>query len=233
MRRVMACQLRHAWVTAASVLLNSRWHAYEQGNLCWQAAAEAEQATDAMALRIWPEEVLSPDLAQRRLQDAIHGAVAPCLMDLFAAGAGSGLFRRVSTQHLASCGSRERTTGRSPARAFKDWIFHRTCWPWPVHETRMGSLMVVACRSGGHRPARGLPGSDQPAIRLPRTATGGHPCGPGQGRTSIASWWCAGDGGSGPCIVGVLQRLPAAVATLLKSTGPTSSSISTWIWKRH
>jgi hypothetical protein len=31
----------------------ARFHAYEQGNLCWQAAAEAEQATDAMALRIW------------------------------------------------------------------------------------------------------------------------------------------------------------------------------------
>ena len=28
----------------------ARFHAYEKGNLCWQAAAEAEQATDAMAL---------------------------------------------------------------------------------------------------------------------------------------------------------------------------------------
>ena len=37
-----------------------RFHAYEQGNLCWQAATEAEQATDAMALRIWPEETLTP-----------------------------------------------------------------------------------------------------------------------------------------------------------------------------
>ena len=37
-----------------------RFHAYEQGNLCWQAAAEAEQATDAMALRVWPEDKLTP-----------------------------------------------------------------------------------------------------------------------------------------------------------------------------
>jgi len=28
------------------------FHAYEQGNLCWEAAFEAESATHAMALRI-------------------------------------------------------------------------------------------------------------------------------------------------------------------------------------
>ena len=47
-----------------------RFHAYEEGNLCWQAAAEAEQATDAMALRVWPDDVMSPEQAQQRLRDA-------------------------------------------------------------------------------------------------------------------------------------------------------------------
>ena len=56
-----------------------RFHAYEQGNLCWQAAAEAEQATDAMALRVWPEADHSPVQAQKRLRDAIHNAVEPLL----------------------------------------------------------------------------------------------------------------------------------------------------------
>ena len=56
-----------------------RFHAYEQGNLCWQAAAEAEQATDAMALRVWPEADQSPVQAQKRLRDAIHNAVEPLL----------------------------------------------------------------------------------------------------------------------------------------------------------
>ena len=56
-----------------------RFHAYEQGNLCWQAAAEAEQATDAMALRVWPEAEHSPVQAQKRLRDAIHNAVEPLL----------------------------------------------------------------------------------------------------------------------------------------------------------
>ena len=57
-----------------------RFHAYDQGNLCWEAACEAEQATDAMALRVWPQEGLSPLKAQQRLRSRIHAAVAPSLM---------------------------------------------------------------------------------------------------------------------------------------------------------
>ena len=78
-----------------------RFHAYEQGNLCWQAAAEAEQATDAMALRVWPQDKLTPAQAQTRLRDAIHAAVEPlldgpmrCVLDL-------GCSVGVSTQALA------------------------------------------------------------------------------------------------------------------------------------
>jgi len=58
----------------------ARFHAYDQGNLCWAAACEAEQATDSMALRVWPEEPdLAPDLAQRRLRRAIFSAIEPSL----------------------------------------------------------------------------------------------------------------------------------------------------------
>lgn len=32
------------------------FHAYDAGNMCWEAAYEAEPATYAMALRVWPEE---------------------------------------------------------------------------------------------------------------------------------------------------------------------------------
>jgi ubiquinone/menaquinone biosynthesis C-methylase UbiE len=55
------------------------FHAYRQGNLCWAAACEAEQATDAMALRVWPEETLCPSAAQQRLRQAIGAAIAPSL----------------------------------------------------------------------------------------------------------------------------------------------------------
>jgi len=57
-----------------------RFHAYDAGNLCWAAACEAEQATDAMALRVWPEQPdLQPAAAQRRLRRAIFAAIEPSL----------------------------------------------------------------------------------------------------------------------------------------------------------
>lgn len=58
----------------------ARFHAYDQGNLCWAAACEAEQATDSMALRVWPKEAdLDPELAQQRLRSAIFAAIEPSL----------------------------------------------------------------------------------------------------------------------------------------------------------
>ena len=61
-----------------------KFHAYDAGNLCWEAAYEAEPATYAMALRVWPHErELSWREAQRRLRysfleavDAFHAAAA-------------------------------------------------------------------------------------------------------------------------------------------------------------
>ncbi|WP_115121221.1 class I SAM-dependent methyltransferase [Synechococcus sp. UW105] len=78
-----------------------RFHAYEEGNLCWQAAAEAEQATDAMALRVWPEETLSPGQAQARLRNAIHQAVEPMLSGRLEQVLDLGCSVGVSTQALA------------------------------------------------------------------------------------------------------------------------------------
>ncbi len=79
-----------------------RFHAYEQGNLCWQAAAEAEQATDAMALRIWPDEKLEPLQAQTRLRDAIHAVVEPLLNESIHEVLDLGCSVGVSTQALAA-----------------------------------------------------------------------------------------------------------------------------------
>ena len=79
----------------------SRFHAYEQGNLCWQAAAEAEQATDAMALRVWPDEQLQPAAAQKRLRDAIHAVADPLLPVSIDRVLDLGCSVGVSTQALA------------------------------------------------------------------------------------------------------------------------------------
>ncbi|ELR97726.1 class I SAM-dependent methyltransferase [Gloeocapsa sp. PCC 73106] len=44
------------------------FHAYSQGNLCWQAALEAPAATYAMALRVWKDEDLTWEEAQKKLR---------------------------------------------------------------------------------------------------------------------------------------------------------------------
>ena len=52
------------------------FHAYDQGNLCWQAAFEAASATKSMALRVWREEDLTWQEAQQRLRYSFHEILA-------------------------------------------------------------------------------------------------------------------------------------------------------------
>ncbi|TVP65094.1 MAG: class I SAM-dependent methyltransferase [Leptolyngbya sp. LCM1.Bin17] len=52
------------------------FHAYSDGNLCWQAAFEAAPATYAMALRVWPQEQLTWEAAQARLRSSFHQVLA-------------------------------------------------------------------------------------------------------------------------------------------------------------
>jgi SAM-dependent methyltransferase len=52
------------------------FHAYPEGNLCWQAAFEAESATYSMALRVWPQESLTWQAAQDRLRGSFHQVLA-------------------------------------------------------------------------------------------------------------------------------------------------------------
>lgn len=52
------------------------FHAYDQGNLCWQAAFEAESATYSMGLRVWPQDNLNWQAAQERLRSTFHNVLA-------------------------------------------------------------------------------------------------------------------------------------------------------------
>jgi ubiquinone/menaquinone biosynthesis C-methylase UbiE len=52
------------------------FHAYDQGNLCWQAAFEAEPATRAMGLRVWPKEKIDWQTAESRLRGSFHQILA-------------------------------------------------------------------------------------------------------------------------------------------------------------
>ncbi len=55
---------------------NVPFHAYDAGNLCWEAACEAQSATYSMALRVWKNESLTADEAQTRLRSSFHQALA-------------------------------------------------------------------------------------------------------------------------------------------------------------
>lgn len=52
------------------------FHAYDEGNLCWRAAFEAEPATYSMALRVWPKEQITWQEAQDRLRGSFHQILA-------------------------------------------------------------------------------------------------------------------------------------------------------------
>jgi SAM-dependent methyltransferase len=65
--------------TVVPAYYHARFHAYEQGNLCWEAACEAEQATAAVALRVWAPEELGPQQALDRMREAIAAAIEPSL----------------------------------------------------------------------------------------------------------------------------------------------------------
>jgi ubiquinone/menaquinone biosynthesis C-methylase UbiE len=52
------------------------FHAYAEGNLCWQAAFEAPSATYAVALRVWPKENITWETAHRRLRSSFHEVLA-------------------------------------------------------------------------------------------------------------------------------------------------------------
>ncbi|MDZ7958847.1 MAG: class I SAM-dependent methyltransferase [Aulosira sp. DedQUE10] len=52
------------------------FHAYTEGNLCWDAAFETESATYSMALRVWPKENLTWEVAHARLRGSFHEVIA-------------------------------------------------------------------------------------------------------------------------------------------------------------
>lgn len=55
------------------------FHAYDTGNLNFEAAYECESATYSMALRIWPTEQLEAQTAQDRLRNSYLGLLKPYL----------------------------------------------------------------------------------------------------------------------------------------------------------
>ena len=198
----------------------ARFHAYEQGNLCWQAAAEAEQATDAMALRVWPDDDLTPAQAQTRLRDAIHAAVQPLLQGPIRRVVDLGCSVGVSTQALAIW-----LNQRADAAGFdRPTVIGLDLSPDMLAVARVrDSQGLVAEWCHGAAESTGFESGSVDLIslqfvchELPQQAThavlaeAGRLLRPGGVLVMVDQ-----DPASS-----VLQRLPAPVATLLKSTEP-------------
>lgn len=76
------------------------FHAYDCGNLCWQAAFEAPSATYAMALRVWKQEPLTWQAAHDRLRGSFHQAIEPFLPPSLERALDSGCSVGISTLTL-------------------------------------------------------------------------------------------------------------------------------------
>lgn len=202
--------------TATPPYYRARFHAYQEGNLCWAAAGEAEQATDAMALRVWPGETLEPEQAQRRLRDAIFAAIEPCLTVPVHSALDIGCSVGVGTL------------------ALKDWLERREGADGAVEGLDLSPQMLAVARvrdaAGRIRAwhhaaaeATGLPGDSFDLItlqfvchELPAEAT----------RAVLEEAARLLRPGGVVALVdqdpdsAVIRRLPAPIATLLKSTEP-------------
>lgn len=131
----------------------ARFHAYQEGNLCWQAAGEAEQATDAMALRVWPGETLEPHQAQRRLRDAIFAAIEPSLTGPVRSALDIGCSVGVGTLALQDWLERREGTGV----AVEGLDLSPRCWRWP------GSATPASGSAAGTTPPLKPPACRRPA----------------------------------------------------------------------
>lgn len=202
--------------TQTPAYYRARFHAYQQGNLCWAAACEAEQATDAMALRVWPGEGLSPAEAQQRLREAIFAAIEPSLDGPVRAALDLGCSVGVGTLALA------------------DWLERRQLEPAVVSGLDLSPEMLAVARvrdserriQAWHHAAAeasGLAAATFDLItlqfvchELPQEAT----------RAVLAEAARLLRPGGVIALVdqdpgsAVIRRLPAPIATLLKSTEP-------------
>jgi ubiquinone/menaquinone biosynthesis C-methylase UbiE len=194
----------------------ARFHAYQQGNLCWAAACEAEQATDAMALRVWPGEVLSPLQAQQRLREAIFAAIEPSLSAPVRDALDLGCSVGVGTLALA------------------DWLAARQREPAAVSGLDLSPEMLAVARA--RDPDRRIQAWHHAAAETTGLADAGfdlitlqfvcHELPQSATRAVLAEAARLLRPGGVIALVdqdpdsAVIRRLPAPIATLLKSTEP-------------
>ncbi|MEO0948375.1 MAG: class I SAM-dependent methyltransferase, partial [Cyanobacteria bacterium J06641_5] len=201
------------------------FHAYEEGNLCWLAAFEAEAATYSMAMRIWPQENLSWQEANARLRGTFHEVLAQAIppdevRDILDLGCSVGLSTRALHEFYAQRQSQlPHTVGidLSPymlsvaqagdtTGAIAQWLHA----PAEATGLRDASFDLVALQFVTHElPRTAARAIFQEALRLLR---------PG-GTLAIAD--------NNPKST-VIQNLPPALFALMKSTEPWSDDYFTF-----
>ena len=200
------------------------FHAYEEGNLCWLAAFEAEAATHSMAMRIWPQETLSWQEASARLRGTFHAVLAQAIptevRDILDLGCSVGLSTRALHEFFAQRQNQPpRTVGldlspymlsvaqaRDTTGAIAQWLHA------PAEATGLpdAAFDLVALQFVTHElPRTAARAIFQEAMRLLR---------PG-GTLAIAD--------NNPKST-VIQNLPPALFTLMKSTEPWSDDYYTF-----
>ncbi len=200
------------------------FHAYDEGNLCWTAAFEAESATYATALRVWPQETLTWETAQQRMRGSFFELIdqhAPNpVNDVLDIGCSVGISTRAIHAHYANKQAQPpRTVGldlspymlsiahlRNEDGSIAEWLHAN------AEETGLpsDSFDVIALQSILHELPHGItPIILQEAKRLLR---------PGG---------CIAIFDSNPESA-VIQSLPPVLFTLMKSTEPWSDDYYTF-----
>ena len=199
------------------------FHAYPEGNLCWQAAFEAEAATYSMALRIWPQESLTWQAAQDRLRGSFHQVLAEhgpeAVQDVLDIGCSVGIstlylhrfYQRRQGQPVRTVGldlsphMLTVATARDRDRAV-EWVHGRAeATGFPAASFDVVTLQFVA-------------------HELPRTAT----------QAIFQEVWRLLRPGGAIALTdnnpqsAVIQNLPPALFTLMKSTEPWSDDYYTF-----
>ncbi|HEY9888487.1 MAG TPA: methyltransferase domain-containing protein [Candidatus Obscuribacterales bacterium] len=199
------------------------FHAYDQGNLCWQAAFEAESATYAMALRVWPDEGLTWQAAQDRLRGNFHTVLGDYLtspvQDVLDIGCSVGISTLTLHRFLQQQFGPVRTMG-----------LDLSPYMLAIAQSRDPHGEIAQWR---HAPAEntGLPAASVDLVtlqfvthELPRTATQA---------IFQEAWRLLRPGGTLAITDNnpqspVIQNLPPVIFTLMKSTEPWSDDYYTF-----
>lgn len=200
------------------------FHAYDEGNLCWEAAFEAESANHAIALRVWPKETMTWQTAQQRMRapffEQLDQYAPNPVKDVLDLGCSVGVSTHALHAHYANKQAQPpRTVGldlspymlsvarlQDEAGSIADWIHAK------AEETGLpsDSFDVILLQSVVHE----LPQSITPAVLT-------------EALRILRPGGCLAIFDNDPEST-VIQNLPPVLYTLMKSTEPWSDDYYTF-----